>query len=124
IPDGWAQKCRETINLIDARIGEYESLLEDNPFFLARAQGVGYITRELAEDVGIAGPLLRGSGVNFDLRKSAPYSSYEDFTSTLPVETAGDVFARYRVRMVEFRESIKIIRQALDKLPDGPISSR
>jgi NADH-quinone oxidoreductase subunit D len=125
IPPGWADACRKTIAVIDQRISEYEGLLEDNPFFLARAQGVGYITRELAEDVGIAGPLLRGSGVNFDLRRSAPYSSYdEDFSFTVPVETAGDCFARYRVRMVEFRESIKIIRQALDKLPDGPISSR
>ena len=124
IPAGWADQCRKTIADIDSRIGEYEGLLEDNPFFQARAQGVGYISRELAEDVGIAGPLLRGSGVNFDLRRSAPYSSYEDFTFTVPVETAGDCFARYRVRMVEFRESIKIIRQALDRLPDGPISSR
>jgi len=124
IPAGWADQCRKTIADIDSRIGEYEGLLEDNPFFQARAQNVGYISRELAEDVGIAGPLLRGSGVNFDLRRSAPYSSYEDFTFTVPVETAGDCFARYRVRMVEFRESIKIIRQALDKLPDGPISSR
>ena len=99
-------------------------MLEDNPFFLARAQGVGVISRELAEDVGIAGPLLRGSGVNFDLRRAAPYSSYEDFTFNVPVETAGDCFARYRVRMVEFRESIKIVRQALDRLPEGPISSR
>src|SRR6187399_959846 len=74
IPSAWTDSCRKTIDLIDQRIGEYEELLEDNPFFLARAQGVGYITRELAEDVGIAGPLLRGSGVNFDLRKSAPYS--------------------------------------------------
>jgi len=124
IPAGWADQCRKTIDIIDQRISEYEGLLEDNPFFQARAQGVGYISRELAEDVGIAGPLLRGSGVNFDLRKSAPYSSYEDFTFNVPVETAGDCFARYRVRMVEFRESIRIIRQALDKLPDGPISSR
>jgi NADH-quinone oxidoreductase subunit D len=99
-------------------------LLEDNPFFLARAQGVGVISRELAEDVGIAGPLLRGSGVKFDIRRSTPYSSYEDFTFAVPVETAGDCYSRYRIRMVEFRESIKIVRQGLDKLPDGPISSR
>jgi NADH-quinone oxidoreductase subunit D len=124
IPDGWAQKCRETIDVIETRIGEYESLLEDNPFFLARAQGVGVISRELAEDVGIAGPLLRGSGVNFDLRRAAPYSSYEDFTFDVPVETTGDCFARYRVRMAEFRQSIAIVRQALDRLPDGAISSR
>ena len=124
IPAGWADSCRKTIADIDSRIGEYEGLLEDNPFFQARAKGVGLISRDLAEDVGISGPLLRGSGVNFDLRKSAPYSSYEDFTFNVPVETAGDCFARYRVRMVEFRESIAIVRQALDKLPDGPISSR
>jgi NADH:ubiquinone oxidoreductase subunit D len=124
IPDGWAQKCRETIDVIEARIAEYQSLLEDNPFFLARAQGVGLISRELAEDVGIAGPLLRGSGVNFDLRKAAPYSSYEDFTFNVPVETEGDCFARYRVRMGEFRESIAIVRQGLDRLPEGAISSR
>jgi NADH-quinone oxidoreductase subunit D len=78
------------------------------------------ISRELAEDVGIAGPLLRGSNVAFDIRRSAPYSSYEDFTFTVPVETAGDCFSRYRVRMLEFRESIAIVRQVLDRLPEGP----
>ena len=70
------------------------------------------------------GPLLRASGVDFDLRRDAPYSAYEDFEFKVPVETDGDCFARYRVRMVEFRESIRIVRQALDGLPEGPISSR
>ena len=124
VPPGWTKTCRETVDLIDSRITEYERMLEDNPFFMARVQGVGYISRELAEDVGIAGPLLRGSGVNFDLRRADPYSSYDDFQFAVPVETAGDCFARYRVRMVEFRESLKIVRQALDGLPEGPISSR
>jgi NADH:ubiquinone oxidoreductase subunit D len=124
IPPGWAGTCRETVDLIDRRIDEYEKMLEENPFFLARAKGVGLISRELAEDVGISGPLLRGSGVAYDLRRAEPYSSYEDFDFTVPVETAGDCFARYRVRMVEFRESLKIVRQALDTLPEGPISSR
>jgi len=124
IPAGWAEKCRETITVIESRIGEYESLLGDNPFFRARAEGVGVISRELAEDVGISGPLLRGSGVGFDLRRAAPYSSYEDFSFAVPVETDGDCLARYQVRMVEFRESIRIVRQALDRLPEGPISSR
>jgi NADH-quinone oxidoreductase subunit D len=124
LPAGWAAKCRETIDLIDARIGEYESLLGDNPFFLARARGVGVITRELAEDVGISGPLLRGSGVAFDIRRSVPYSSYQDFTFTVPVSTDGDCYGRYQVRMAEFRESIRIVRQVLDGLPEGPISSR
>jgi NADH-quinone oxidoreductase subunit D len=124
IPDGWAQKCRETIDLIDSRIDEYQRMLEQNAFFLARAKGVGIVSRELAQDVGIAGPLLRGSGINWDLRRNAPYSSYEDFDFRVPVETDGDCYARYRVRMAEFRQAITIVRQALDKLPSGPISSR
>src|SRR5205807_9528279 len=66
IPDGWAQKCRETIDLIESRIDEYEQMLEGNAFFLARAKGVGIVSRELAQDVGIAGPLLRGSGIEYD----------------------------------------------------------
>jgi NADH-quinone oxidoreductase subunit D len=124
IPDGWAQTCRETIDLIDARIDEYEQMLERNAFFLARAKGVGIVSRELAQDVGIAGPLLRGSGIDYDLRRNAPYSSYQDFDFNVPTEKDGDCFARYRVRMQEFREAATIVRQALDKLPAGPISSR
>jgi NADH-quinone oxidoreductase subunit D len=124
VPPGWAEQVRETLDVIETRIDEYERLLEDNPFFLARARGVGVISRELAEDVGIAGPLLRGSGVAYDVRRAAPYSSYEDFEFAVPSEPAGDCFARYRVRMVEFRESIRIVRQALARLPEGPISSR
>jgi len=124
LPAGWIDECRKTVDFIDGRIDEYERMLEDNPFFMARAQGVGVISRELAEDVGISGPLLRASGVPFDLRRAAPYSSYEDFEFTVPSETAGDCFARYRVRMVEFRQSMAIVRQALDRLPEGTISSR
>lgn len=124
LPEGWAATCRSTVDLIEQRLGEYERMLDDNPFFLARAQGVGYISRDLAQDVGVGGPLLRASGIDFDLRRHAPYSSYEDFRFTVPVETAGDCLARYRVRMVEFRQSIAIVRQALEGLPDGLISSR
>jgi NADH-quinone oxidoreductase subunit D len=124
IPDGWAEQCRSTIERINSRIDEYEQMLVDNAFFLARTQAVGVVSRELAQDVGIAGPLLRGSGVNYDIRRNAPYSSYQDFDFRIPVETDGDCYARYRVRMAEFRQAISIIRQALDKLPAGPISSR
>jgi NADH-quinone oxidoreductase subunit D len=124
IPAGWAQQCRETLAVITQRLGEYEAMLEDNAFFLVRTQGVGVISRELAEDVGVAGPLLRGSGVAYDLRTAAPYSSYEDFGVRVPVESAGDCYARYRVRMAEFRESIRLVHAALDGLPEGPISSR
>ena len=124
LPAGWTQKCRETLAVVEQRLDEYEAMLEDNAFFLLRTQGVGVISRALAEDVGVAGPLLRGSGVAYDLRRAAPYSSYEEFDVRVPVETAGDCYARYRVRMAEFRESIRIVRQALDGLPEGPISSR
>jgi NADH-quinone oxidoreductase subunit D len=124
IPAGWPETCRETIGFIERRLDEYERLLEENPFFLARARDVGVISRDLAEDLGVGGPLLRGSGVGYDLRRADAYSSYQDFEFTVPVESAGDCYARYRVRMVEFRQSIAIVRQALDRLPDGPISSR
>jgi len=124
LPDGWAATCRETVSLLEERISEYERMLENNPFFMARAEGVGVISRELAEDVGISGPLLRGSGVAYDLRRADPYSSYEDFDFRVPVQSSGDCFARYQVRMVEFRESLKIVRQVLDTLPEGPVSSR
>jgi NADH-quinone oxidoreductase subunit D len=124
IPDGWIETCRATIDRIDSRIDEYEQMLESNAFFIARTKGIGVVSREHALDVGISGPLLRGSGVNYDIRRNAPYSSYADFQFKVPVETAGDCFARYRVRMVEFREAISIVRQALDTLPAGPISSR
>ena len=124
LPAGWITTCRETVDVIDGRISEYQQMLEENAFFLARAKGVGFISAELAQDVGIAGPLLRGSGISFDLRRDAPYSSYDDFQFNVPVEPEGDCFARYRVRIAEFRESLKIVRQALDRLPEGPISSR
>jgi NADH-quinone oxidoreductase subunit D len=124
VPEGFANDCRQTVDLIEARLLEYEAMLEDNTFFLMRTKGVGIISRELAESVGISGPLLRASGVDFDLRRDAPYSSYEDFQFRVPVDTDGDCLARYRVRMIEFRESIRIVRQILDGLPDGPISSR
>jgi len=124
IPAGWDAKVRETVGFIERRIDEYEAMLERNTFFVARTQGVGVISRELAQAVGVSGPLIRGSGVNYDVRRAEPYSSYADFDFVVPVETAGDCYARYRVRMVEFRQSIRIVRQALDGLPAGPISSR
>jgi NADH-quinone oxidoreductase subunit D len=124
LPAGWADQCRRTIDHVAGRIDEYEAMLEGNAFFLVRTQGVGVISREVGLAVGVSGPLIRGSGVHFDLRRAEPYSSYQDFDFKIPVETAGDCHARYRVRMQEFRESIKIVRQVLDGLPEGPISSR
>src|SRR2546422_7211617 len=123
VPAGWDKKVREAVDFIETRLDEYEAMLGDNAFFLARTQGVGVISRELAQAVGVSGPLIRGSGVNYDVRRAEPYSSYGDFDFVVPVETAGDCYARYRVRMVEFRQSIRIVRQALEGLPEGPISS-
>lgn len=124
VPPGWADRCRATVDVIERRIGEYEAMLEDNAFFLARTQGVGVVSSALAQDIGLSGPLIRGSGIEYDVRRAEPYSSYGDFDFKIPVEAAGDCHARYRVRMREFRESITIVRQALDGLPEGPISSR
>jgi NADH-quinone oxidoreductase subunit D len=124
VPEGWANQCRNTLELIEQRLVEYEDMLEGNHFFLMRTKGVGVISREVAETVGVSGPLLRGSGVAYDLRRADPYSSYEDFTFDVPVHPDADCFARYRVRMAEFRQSIAIVRQIIDGLPAGPISSR
>jgi NADH-quinone oxidoreductase subunit D len=124
VPAGFADQCRRTVDVIEQRLNEYEEMLEGNAFFLMRTKGVGVISKALAGEVGISGPLLRGSGVDFDLRRDAPYSAYPELQFRVPVEADGDCFARYRVRMVEFRESIRLVRQILDGLPDGPISSR
>lgn len=124
VPAGFADQCRRTVDVIEQRLNEYEAMLEGNAFFLMRTKGVGVISTALAGEVGISGPLLRGSGVDFDLRRDAPYSAYPELQFRVPVESDGDCFARYRVRMVEFRESIRIVRQILDGLPEGPISSR
>lgn len=124
VPAGWIEQCRDAMKVIEQRLGEYESMLHDNAFFEMRTRGIGVISAQLAQDVGVCGPLLRASGVNYDLRRNAPYSSYEDFEFKVPVETEGDCHARYRVRMVEFRESVRIVRQVIDGLPEGPISSR
>src|SRR5437867_11509734 len=79
IPAGWAEQCRKALDRVERRLGEYEAMLEDNAFFLARTQGVGVVSRELAEDVGISGPLIRGSGVEYDIRRTEPFSSYGEF---------------------------------------------
>lgn len=123
-PAGWVKKVRDTIAAVDRRVDEYEAMLEDNAIFRMRSVGVGVISRELAQEVGVSGPIIRGSGINYDVRRAEPYSSYEEFDFKVPVETAGDCYARYRVRMQEIRESAKIVRQAIEGLPEGPISSR
>ncbi|MGA8101353.1 MAG: NADH-quinone oxidoreductase subunit D, partial [Candidatus Acidiferrales bacterium] len=102
-------------------IKEYEDLLTRNRIWLGRTQGVGHLTAEDAIALGVSGPLLRASGVDYDIRKTFPYSSYEEFDFDVCTETAGDCYARYQVRVAEMRESLKIVKQALDRMPkDGP----
>jgi NADH-quinone oxidoreductase subunit D len=104
-----------------AHIDEYEGLLQTNPIWMNRLKGVGYLSPEDAIALGVTGPPLRASGVDFDVRRDMPYSGYEKFQFNVPTSKVGDVWARYIVRMQEFRESVKICLQALDGLPEGRI---
>ncbi|MBI3895141.1 MAG: NADH dehydrogenase (quinone) subunit D [Acidobacteria bacterium] len=106
------------------RLEEYEELLTRNRIWIGRTKGVGILTTEDALDLAVSGPTARASGLDWDLRRDNPYSSYEKFSFRVPIRTEGDVYARYLVRLDEIRESLKIIRQALDGLPDGPVQAR
>src|SRR6202050_3387316 len=111
-PPGWLERVRRVIDSLPAHIDEYEDLLTNNRIWLGRTQGVGIISADDAIAMGCSGPMLRGSGVAYDVRKAFPYSSYEDFRFEVQTQTAGDCFARYQVRVGEIRESIKPGRQA------------
>jgi len=120
LPYGWVDKCRDFCDWLPPKIDEYERLITNNPIFRNRVEGIGVISREDAINWGLSGPMLRASGVKWDLRKVDHYEVYDDFDWEVAWETGGDVLARYVVRMKEMRESVKIIRQALDGLPGGP----
>lgn len=121
LPEGIEEKIRSFVNSFPQRINEYESLLTQNIIWLKRTKEVGVISKEDAVNWGVTGPTLRGSGVKWDVRKAFPYSSYEEFEFDIPVGTVGDVYDRYMVRLREMEWSNSIIRQALDRLPKGPI---
>jgi NADH-quinone oxidoreductase subunit D len=121
-PPNWLDHIRRVIDALPAHIDEYEGLLTNNRIWLGRTKGVGIISAEDAIAMGASGPMLRGSGVPYDVRKAFPYSGYEEFDFDIQTQTAGDCFARYQVRVAEIRESIKIVRQAMEKVPaEGPI---
>lgn len=120
-PPNFLKRVETFIDSMPARIDEYEDLLTKNKIWLARTKGVGYLSAEDALAMGVSGPNLRASGVGWDLRKSNPYSGYEKLTFEVPTKTAGDVYARYLVRIAEMREALKIVRQAMEGLPDGPV---
>ena len=122
-PLGFFKKVKEFADRFPARIDEYENLLTSNPIWTMRTKGVATISAEDAVALGASGPTLRGSGVDFDLRRDMPYSSYEKFQFKVPVATEGDVFARYICRVQELRESNSIVQQALEGMPEGPIKA-
>ena len=115
------KQIQDFLNRMPARIDEYENLLTGNPIWMGRLKDVGYLSPADAIALGVTGPPLRASGVDWDLRRDMPYSSYEKFQFKVPVSDRGDVWARYTVRMEEMRESLKICQQALDGMPSGPI---
>ncbi|MFM9149509.1 MAG: NADH dehydrogenase (quinone) subunit D [Solirubrobacterales bacterium] len=120
IPEGWEAKARELIDVIKRGLSQYESLLDRNEIFLMRTKNIGVVDRERLLELGVTGPLLRAAGDPWDLRKEAGYLVYDELDFDIPVGTVGDGYDRYRVRLAEMRESLKIIEQCLDELPDGP----
>jgi NADH-quinone oxidoreductase subunit D len=122
-PLGWLDRVQHFINILPEKIDEYSNLLTGNPIFINRLKGVGYLSAEDAVALGVTGPPLRASGVDWDLRRDMPYSGYEKFKFHVPISTDGDTWARYEVRLVEMRESVKIIQQALDGMPGGPVKA-
>ena len=118
-PRGWQKRVKDFVDVFPSRVDQYEELLTGNSIWMGRTQGVGYISLEDMLDLGVTGPMLRAAGLPLDVRKDAPYSSYEKFDFKVPTTTKNDVFARYQMRLEEMRESTKIIRQALDGMPSG-----
>jgi len=122
LPPGFEDKVREFLDDFPARVDEYEDLLTRNTLWLQRTRGVGVLKREEAINLGVSGPTLRASGVAWDVRKSHPYMGYERYEFQVPQGKNGDVYDRYMCRMAEMRQSVRIARQALDRLPAGPIN--
>jgi len=123
VPEDFEPAVRDFISYFPARIDDYERLLTDNPLWLDRTQGIGFLSAQDAIALGCTGPTLRGSGVNWDIRKAIPYSSYEHFEFDVPLGQHGDVYDRYLIRVEEMRQSLRIVQQALDNLPGGPVRS-
>jgi NADH-quinone oxidoreductase subunit D len=120
-PSDLFSQIRKFLKSFPSKVDEYEGLLNNNPIWRSRLQGVGHLSADDAIALGVTGPPLRASGIDFDLRRDMPYSSYEKFQFNVPVSDGCDVWARYKVRMAELRESVKICLQALDGMPEGRI---
>ena len=121
LPPGWLEQARQVVDSYPRFLDEFENLLTGNEILLARTQGVGVLSSELACNAGVTGPMLRASGVDYDLRKVDRYGFYDRFEFRVPLGDHGDVYDRYMIRILEMRESLGILRQALRDLPGGPI---
>jgi NADH-quinone oxidoreductase subunit D len=121
LPDGWVEKCRALMKDMPKLIDQYESLVNDNAIFLQRTMGKGVITQQDVVDFGITGPNARASGIALDLRRARPYSVYPELDFEVCTADHGDVYDRYKVRIDEMRESVKLVEQCLDMLPRGPV---
>lgn len=121
LPPGWLDRVRKLVDDFSRFLDSFESLLNTNEILLARTQGVGVLSRELAISAGITGPMLRACGVDYDIRKVDHYGIYDRFEFRIPLGEHGDVYDRYMIRLLEVRESLKILRQALKEVPGGPI---
>jgi len=121
LPPGFLENLQAFIKQLPARVDEVDKLITKNPIFVNRTKNIGIISREDAVNYGLTGPNLRGSGVDYDVRKKCPYLDYDQYEFEVPLGSVGDSYDRYLVRMEEMRQSIKLVQQAMDRLPDGPI---
>jgi NADH-quinone oxidoreductase subunit D len=121
VPSGWVDQAKQVVNAYPRFLDEFETLLNENEILMARTQDVGVLPRELAINASITGPMLRASGVNYDIRKVDRYGIYDRFDFRVPLGEHGDVYDRYMMRILEMRESVKILQQALRDIPAGPI---
>lgn len=119
--DGFEEQVKAFCDSFPGRIDEYETLLTHNRIWLERTKGVGVLKAEEAIDLGVTGPMLRASGVKWDIRKAKPYAAYEELEFDIPTGTNGDTYDRYLVRMEEMRQALRIIQQAVSRIPSGPI---
>ncbi|MFL5701659.1 MAG: NADH-quinone oxidoreductase subunit D [Ktedonobacteraceae bacterium] len=123
-PKGWLRECEAYLDTLEKNLQELEQLITGNEIFEARTQGVGYIDPQQAIAYGLTGPMVRASGINFDIRTARPYMAYREVPVNVQVRQEGDCFARYMVRFQEIYESIRLCRVAIDQMPPGPISAR
>ena len=124
VPRGWLERVRHFLKIFPGRMREYEDLLTVNRIFVGRTKGVGLLSAADAVAWGVSGPPLRASGVNYDVRKAIPYAAYADFEFDVPLGENGDTYDRYLVRMEEMRQSVRIVHQALDRMPDGDVRAK